>query len=44
MHVETETWPALALTEWKDTLDTLHMWTQMVGKIRLKLAPHLNHW
>ena len=44
MHVEAETWPALPLEAWKDTLDTLHMWTQIVGKIRLKLAPHLNHW
>jgi len=44
MHVEAEAWPALALKDWKDTLDTLHMWTQIVGKIRLKLAPHVNHW
>jgi hypothetical protein len=44
MHVEAEAWPALALKDWKDTRDTLHMWTQVVGKIRLKLAPHLNHW
>jgi hypothetical protein len=32
------------LEAWKDTLDTLHMWTQIIGKIRLKLAPPLNHW
>jgi hypothetical protein len=44
MHPESETWPALPLEAWKDTRDTLHMWTQIVGKIRLKLAPHLNHW
>src|SRR6266850_1890801 len=44
MHVEAEAWPALALEDWKDTRDTLHMWTQVIGKIRLKLAPHLNHW
>jgi hypothetical protein len=28
-------WPALPLSEWKETYDTLHMWTQIVGKIRL---------
>ncbi len=37
-------WPALPLDEWRDTLDTLHMWTQVVGKIRLALAPPVNHW
>jgi hypothetical protein len=37
-------WPALPrLEEWKDTLTTLHMWTQIVGKIRLELAPPVNH-
>src|SRR6266852_4955444 len=44
MHVEAEAWPALPLEAWKDTRDTLHMWTQIIGKIRLKLAPPLNHW
>ena len=44
MHVEVEAWPALPLEAWKDTRDTLHMWTQIIGKIRLKLAPPLNHW
>ena len=39
-----EEWPALPLEAWKDTRDTLHMWMQIVGKIRLKLAPPLNHW
>jgi len=34
----------LPLPEWKPTCDTLHMWTQIVGKIRLALAPKLNHW
>jgi len=38
------TWPALVLAEWQDTLATLHMWTQIVGKIRLKLTPLVNHW
>jgi Family of unknown function (DUF5996) len=37
-------WPELRLEECKDTLDTLHMWTQMVGKVRLALSPHINHW
>jgi hypothetical protein len=44
MHLEPEAWPALPLEAWKDTRDTLHMWTQIIGKIRLKLAPPLNHW
>ena len=37
-------WPALPFKEWEKTCDTLHMWTQIVGKTRLKLTPHLNHW
>ncbi|MGA8796683.1 MAG: DUF5996 family protein [Candidatus Cybelea sp.] len=37
-------WPALEYDEWKDTLATLHLWTQIVGKIRLKLEPLVNHW
>lgn len=37
-------WPALPLHEWKDTYATLHMWTQIVGKIRLALTPLINHW
>ena len=36
-------WPELNYTDWKDTCATLHMWTQIVGKIRLKLAPWTNH-
>jgi hypothetical protein len=39
-----ELWPALPLAEWEDTLHTLHMWTQIVGKVRLGLAPLQNHW
>jgi hypothetical protein len=39
-----EALPALPLDAWKDTLDTLHMWAQMVGKVRLKLCPLVNHW
>lgn len=32
-------WPDLPLQEWQDTYATLHMWTQIVGKIRLRLSP-----
>jgi Family of unknown function (DUF5996) len=39
-----EDWPALQVAEWIDTRDTLHMWTQIVGKIRLANAPMVNHW
>jgi len=39
-----ETWPALPLAEWKPTLDTLHMWTQIVGKVRRVQCPLVNHW
>ena len=39
-----EAWPGLPLEAWKETYDTLHMWTQMVGKIRLTQGPTLNHW
>jgi hypothetical protein len=37
-------WPELPLEAWTDTYATLHMWTQIVGKVRLALAPHVNHW
>jgi hypothetical protein len=37
-------WPALPLDQWQDTRDTLHLWTQVVGKVRLALAPAVNHW
>ncbi len=37
-------WPALPLADWQDTYDTLHMWTQIVGKTRLALAAPQNHW
>jgi hypothetical protein len=41
---ESQGWPALPLAEWKDTYATLHMWTQVVGKIRLALSPPINHF
>ena len=37
-------WPSLPLAEWRETHDTLHLWTQIVGKTRLALAPRENHW
>lgn len=37
-------WPSLPLDEWKDTCATLHMWTQIVGKVRLAQTPLVNHW
>jgi hypothetical protein len=37
-------WPQLTLATWQDTRDTVHMWTQVVGKVRLALEPVLNHW
>src|SRR5580698_9300697 len=36
-------WPDLTFSAWSDTLATLHLWTQIVGKIRLSLTPWLNH-
>jgi hypothetical protein len=39
-----EVWPGLPYNEWKETYDTLHMWTQIAGKIRLTLSPMVNHW
>jgi len=37
-------WPALPYDTWKPTLDTVHMWTQIVGKVKLELNPFLNQW
>ncbi len=37
-------WPELTLSAWDETRDTFHMWTQIVGKVRLALEPMLNHW
>jgi Family of unknown function (DUF5996) len=38
-----ERWPELPHADWKETRDTLHLWTQVVGKVRLALTPWLNH-
>jgi Family of unknown function (DUF5996) len=37
-------WPDLPLTAWTDTCETLHRWTQIGGKVRLKQTPLINHW
>jgi hypothetical protein len=37
-------WPPLPLAAWEDTRATLHMWTQIAGKVRLALSPAVNHW
>jgi len=37
-------WPALPYHAWQDTRETLHMWTQIVGKVKLELVPFLNEW
>lgn len=42
--METERFPELPLKEWRDTKQTLHLFVQIVGKIRLKLTPAKNHW
>ena len=36
--------PELPLKAWQATYDTLHMWTQIVGKVRKTLGPPINHW
>jgi len=44
MSSRSEIWPSLPLDAWADTYLTLHLWMQIVGKVRLKLAPFVNHW
>jgi len=41
---QTMVWPRLRLADWAGTKETLHMWTQIVGKIRMAHAPMVNHW
>lgn len=43
-NLRDEVWPDLPLAAWQSTYQTLHMWTQIVGKVQLTLSPHLNHW
>lgn len=44
MSEPTAGWPALRVDDWEPTRQTLHMWTQIIGKVRLAHAPLLNHW
>src|ERR1700758_1135853 len=44
MAQHTDAWPSLRVDDWVPTRDTLHMWTQIVGKIRLTHSPMVNHW
>ena len=44
MALRTAAWPALPLDRWRDTYATLHMWTQVVGKVCLALTPLTNHY
>jgi Family of unknown function (DUF5996) len=37
-------WPELPFAAWSETCDTLHLWTQIVGKVRTALTPLINHW
>jgi hypothetical protein len=43
-NTKLNSWPELPLDAWQDTYATLHMWTQIVGKVRLALSPRVNHW
>jgi hypothetical protein len=43
-NTTTQQWPRLRVADWTDTRDTLHMWTQIVGKVRMAYAPAVNHW
>jgi hypothetical protein len=38
------TWPALPVNEWRDTRDTLQLWLQIIGKVRMQNTPLVNHW
>lgn len=42
-HPKNTAWPDIPYAPWRDTAATLHLWTQIVGKVRLKLTPWLNH-
>lgn len=43
-HTDSKSWPELKWSDWQSTADTLHMWTQIVGKTRLALSPLQAHW
>jgi hypothetical protein len=42
--VDEAVWPAVPVADWESTRDTVHLWTQVVGKVRMAHAPLLNHW
>lgn len=44
MAQHSNAWPSLRVDDWAPTRDTLHMWTQIVGKVRLVHSPMVNHW
>src|SRR5213082_2281373 len=44
MNGEPSAWQELPLSAWSETCETLHRWTQIVGKIRMTLTPLVNHW
>ncbi len=44
MSTNIDAWPELPLDAWQDTYATLHMWTQIVGHVRMALTPLVNHW
>ena len=39
-----ERWPSIRVADWQDTRDTLQLYTQVVGKVRMVNEPHVNHW
>ena len=41
---DTRSWPALPLADWNGTRDTMQLWLQIIGKIRMTNTPLLNHW
>jgi Family of unknown function (DUF5996) len=43
-QTSSDVWPEIPLARWRDTCRTLHMWTQVAGKVRLALVPHVNHY
>ncbi len=44
VNVKKDYWPSLPLQAWQDTYTTLHMWLQIIGKIKVKQSPLINHW
>src|SRR5262245_23935934 len=39
-----DSWPPLPLNVWRPSYETVHLWAQIVGKVRIALTPLLNHW